>query len=99
MIVVGKEISLRSQIPHILYTDSGCLTDRCIIQAIDQLSRDRQLFLLNTFNYSFLLVVNKHFSPFEIFQFGEEANRARILFVSRQSFQLGDRAFSATKLN
>ncbi|MEG3958453.1 hypothetical protein [Microcoleus sp. herbarium2] len=34
MIIVGKEISLRSPIPHILYTLSGCLTDRCIIQAI-----------------------------------------------------------------
>jgi hypothetical protein len=99
VIVVGQEISWRSQIPHILNTESGCLTDSCIIQAIEQLPRDRQLFLLNTFNYSFWLVVNKHFSPFEIFQFGEEANRARILFVSRQSFKLGDRAFSAAKLN
>jgi len=70
VIVVGKEMSLRSQLPHILNTESGCLTDRCIIQAIEQLPRDRQLFLLNTFNYSFLLVINKHFSPFEIFQFG-----------------------------
>jgi hypothetical protein len=75
------------------------LTDRCIIQAIEQLPRDRQLFLLNTFNYSFLLVVNKHFSPFEIFQFGEEANRDRIVFVRRQSCQMGDRAFSGAKLN
>jgi hypothetical protein len=91
VIVVGKEISLRSQLPHILYTESGCLTDSCIIQAIEQLPRDRQLFLLNTFNYSFLLVVNKHFSPFEIFQFGDEANRDRIVFVSRQSCQMGDR--------
>jgi hypothetical protein len=43
VIVVGKEISLRSQLPHILYTESGCLTDRCIIQAIEQLPRDRIL--------------------------------------------------------
>jgi hypothetical protein len=43
VIVVGKEISLRSQFPHILYTESGCLTDRCIIQAIEQLPRDRIL--------------------------------------------------------
>ncbi|MEG4091289.1 hypothetical protein [Microcoleus sp. Pol12B4] len=41
MIIVGKEISLRSQIPHILNTESGCLTDRCIMQAIEQLPRDR----------------------------------------------------------
>ncbi|MEG4417989.1 hypothetical protein QUA70_05195 [Microcoleus sp. LAD1_D5] len=41
MIVVGTEISLRSQIPHILYTESGCLTDSCIIQAIEKLPRDR----------------------------------------------------------
>jgi len=56
-------------------------------------------FLIEQLNYSFLLVVNKHFSPFEIFQFGEEANRDRIVFVSRQSCQMGDRAFSAAKLN
>ncbi|MEG4064374.1 hypothetical protein QUA05_25880 [Microcoleus sp. SVA1_A1] len=36
-------ISSRSQIPHILNTQSGCLTDRCIIQAIEQLPRDRIL--------------------------------------------------------
>ncbi|MEG4349106.1 hypothetical protein QUA74_05110 [Microcoleus sp. LAD1_D3] len=41
MIVVGKEISLRSQIPHILNTESGCLTDHFIIQAIEQLPCDR----------------------------------------------------------
>ncbi|MEG4214103.1 hypothetical protein QUA27_01540 [Microcoleus sp. Pol14C6] len=39
--IVGQEISWRSQIPHILNTESRCLTDRCIIQAIDQLPRDR----------------------------------------------------------
>ncbi|MEG3925707.1 hypothetical protein QUA08_19545 [Microcoleus sp. T3B2] len=33
----------RSQIPHILNTESRCLTDRCIIQAIEQLPRDRIL--------------------------------------------------------
>jgi hypothetical protein len=41
VIIVGQEISLRSQIPHILNTESGCLTDSCIIQAIEQLPRDR----------------------------------------------------------
>ncbi|NQE34891.1 hypothetical protein E5S67_02620 [Microcoleus sp. IPMA8] len=41
MIIVGKEISLRSQIPHILNTESRCLTDSYIIQAIEQLRRDR----------------------------------------------------------
>jgi hypothetical protein len=43
VIILGKEISLRSQIPHILNTESGCLTDRCIIQAIEQLPGDRLL--------------------------------------------------------
>jgi hypothetical protein len=43
VIIVGTEISLRSQIPHILNTESGCLTDSCIIQAIEQLPRDRIL--------------------------------------------------------
>ncbi|MEG5034820.1 hypothetical protein [Microcoleus sp. AT3-D2] len=43
MIVVGKEISWRSQFPHILNTESGCLTDSCIIQAIEQLPRERIL--------------------------------------------------------
>ncbi|MEG3872198.1 MULTISPECIES: hypothetical protein [unclassified Microcoleus] len=36
-------ISSRSQIPHILNSESGCLTDRCIIQAIEQLPRHRIL--------------------------------------------------------
>ncbi|MEG4576924.1 hypothetical protein QUA56_30275 [Microcoleus sp. N3A4] len=29
-------ISSRSQIPHILNSESGCLTDSCIIQAIER---------------------------------------------------------------
>ncbi|MEG4105582.1 hypothetical protein QUA04_05610 [Microcoleus sp. S13_C5] len=36
-------ISSRSQIPHILNSESGCLPDSCIIQAIEQLPRDRIL--------------------------------------------------------
>ncbi|MEG3908607.1 hypothetical protein QT979_09630 [Microcoleus sp. w2-18bC1] len=39
-------ISSISQIPHILNTESRCLTDSCIIQAIEQLPRDRILVAL-----------------------------------------------------
>ncbi|MEG4625588.1 hypothetical protein Q5691_15040 [Microcoleus sp. w1-18aA5] len=39
-------ISSISQIPHILNSESGCLTDSCIIQAIEQLPRDRILVAL-----------------------------------------------------
>jgi hypothetical protein len=48
MMIVGKSISWRSQILHIFNTESGCLSDRFIIQAIEQLPRDRLTSCLNS---------------------------------------------------